>query len=216
MERREIILKHRKKKTTKFAVFTCDCGCRFISRYISYKLPKCPECTKPKKPNVIYKKKNSRLSNGFSGHPLSYTWNCMKYRCYNKTRSNYHNYGGRGITVCDEWLNSFDVFFSWAIKAGWKQGLYIDRIDNNKGYCPENCRFVSSKISCRNKGKMSNNKSGYSGVFLDKKNKKWRSIIFVDGNNISIGGFNSAYDAAKARDEFIIEYQLEGFNLQVL
>ena len=68
-------------------------------------------------------------------------------------RSNraYSDYGGRGITVCEQWDKNFKEFFDWSLANGWKEGLSIDRIDNNKGYNPENCRFVNSVIQARNK-----------------------------------------------------------------
>ena len=74
----------------------------------------------------------------------------MKQRCYNKNKDNYKWYGGRGISVCDEWLNNFMSFYDWSINNGYKDGLKIDRIDVNKNYCPENCRFITQKEQCRN------------------------------------------------------------------
>lgn len=75
----------------------------------------------------------------------------MKSRCYNKNNNKYKNYGGRGISVCNDWRNDFSKFFSWAKNNGYKKGLTIDRIDVNGNYCPENCRWVDYKQQARNK-----------------------------------------------------------------
>jgi hypothetical protein len=63
----------------------------------------------------------------------------------------YKYYGGRGIFVCNEWLYNFENFHEWAMKNGWTPDLEVDRIDNNKGYSPENCRCVSGEVNARNK-----------------------------------------------------------------
>ncbi len=77
-------------------------------------------------------------------------WAAMKQRCLNPNNKRYHDYGGRGITISESWME-YDEFYAWAIEHGYKRGLDIDRIDNNKGYSPDNCRFVTRKQNCRNK-----------------------------------------------------------------
>lgn len=89
-------------------------------------------------------------------HKLSHTklWDTyygMKSRCYDKTDKRYSDYGGRGIEICPEWLENFENFVSWSLENGFDDNLQIDRIDNDSGYSPQNCRWISIKENCRNR-----------------------------------------------------------------
>ena len=77
-------------------------------------------------------------------------YNNMKIRCYNKNTPYYHRYGGRGVTVCNEWLKDFELFTAWHKKT-YIEGMTLDRINNNKGYSPSNCRWVSMKVQSNNR-----------------------------------------------------------------
>lgn len=90
------------------------------------------------------------LTHGKTNTRLHNIWSGMKERCYNQNCEKYHLYGGRGVSICDEWKNSFETFYSWAITNGYKEGLSIDRIDNQKGYFPENCRWLTQAEQMRN------------------------------------------------------------------
>lgn len=90
-------------------------------------------------------------SHGLRNHPLYPIWHAMVDRCLNERSSAYKYYGGRGITVCDEWSKVPTQFIEWAMLHGWKKGLEIDRVDNNGGYYPDNCRFVDRKTNQRNR-----------------------------------------------------------------
>ena len=87
---------------------------------------------------------------GLSHHPLNTIWRCMRRRCNNPSNASYQRYGAKGINVCEEW-NDFEAFYNWAISNGWANGLSIDRIDNSRGYSPDNCRFVTAKEQSRNR-----------------------------------------------------------------
>ena len=75
----------------------------------------------------------------------------MRERCYDKNSKPFKNYGGRGISICDEWKNDFAAFRDWALANGYREDLSIDRIDVNGNYCPENCRWVSLEDQQKNK-----------------------------------------------------------------
>ena len=78
-------------------------------------------------------------------------WLGIKYRCYHKKFEKYKYYGGRGIKVCDEWLNSFESFENWAQQNGYNDNLTIDRIDVNGNYEPSNCRWTTQEVQQNNK-----------------------------------------------------------------
>lgn len=82
---------------------------------------------------------------------LYFIFNQMKQRCYNPKNKRYKNYGGRGIKICDEWLDNQNLFFEWSLSNGYNDTLTIDRIDCNKGYEPNNCRWVTQKFQQNNR-----------------------------------------------------------------
>jgi hypothetical protein len=87
---------------------------------------------------------------GQSKSKLYHVWLSMRERCSNENHKSYKHYGAKGIKVCHDWNNSFVSFSEFAISNGYKEGLTIDRIDVNKGYSPNNCRFVTTKDQNRN------------------------------------------------------------------
>lgn len=99
-------------------------------------------CTKHGKARTVSGKRTCKLYS---------VWDGMKQRCQNPNSSAYKWYGARGIKVCEQWKNNFESFYEWAIKSGYKEGLQIDRIDSNKSYYPENCRWATPKEQAYNK-----------------------------------------------------------------
>ncbi|MCL6479319.1 MAG: AP2 domain-containing protein [Peptococcaceae bacterium] len=135
---------------------TRSCGCLF--REINRK--------KPLKHGLTMNKERLRLYN---------IWSAMKARCQNPNNSTYHSYGGRGIKVCDEWLE-FKPFYEWAISNGYNDGLTIDRRDNNGNYEPSNYRWVTPKEQSKNTRR--NHPISYNGQ--TKLLSEWSKELGID------------------------------------
>ena len=140
---------HNTKGKTKWLCI-CDCGDLAEVRLNSLQQGAIKSCGCYRK-ETTKKLGKSCKKHGLTGSRLYHIWRCMKIRCYNKNAPYYKNYGGRGITICDEWRNDFKVFYNWAINNGYQENLTIDRIDVNGNYEPNNCRFISTKEQCNNK-----------------------------------------------------------------
>lgn len=95
-------------------------------------------------------RKELRTTHGLHGHPLYATWAGMIARCQNPKHNSFERYGGRGIMVCAEW-NEPSAFIAWAIDNGWTPGLQLDRRENDQGYSPSNCRFVTPDENANNR-----------------------------------------------------------------
>lgn len=93
----------------------------------------------------------SVTTHGETGTRLHRIWKAMHTRCYNRNSPAYGYYGGRGISICDEWKNSYIAFRDWALTHGYSDELTIDRIDNNLGYSPDNCRWATMAQQNENK-----------------------------------------------------------------
>lgn len=143
--------------------------------------------------------KQTHEMHGYSKHILYRAWDNIKTRCYNKNCKYYKYYGGRGITIYKEWVNDPKAFIEWALNNGWKQGLEIDRKDNNGNYDPSNCRFIThAENMCNTRLLWSHNTSGFNGVSYQKNIKKWEAYITVDNRKKRIGYFATPELAAKA------------------
>jgi hypothetical protein len=111
-------------------------------------------------------------THGLSKHPIHKLWFKIKERCYNPNCQSYPIYGGRGIAMCQEWLDNFQTFYDWATNNGYKRGLQIDRFPDQSGnYEPGNCRFVTSK---------ENNRNRRDNVYLDYQGKRYSLPEFIE------------------------------------
>ena len=128
----------------------CDCGNETVVRaaYLNNGHTTSCGCYHRERVSV---RKSPNIKHGESQSRLYKIWCCMKDRCYRPKNTCYKYYGGRGITICDEWRNDFSTFHNWALANGYREDLTIDRKDNDKGYSPENCRWVDRKTQIENR-----------------------------------------------------------------
>jgi hypothetical protein len=134
-------------------------------------------------------------------HPLYSIWGAMKDRCCNTDSPGYVNYGGRGITVCAEWISSFEQF---ALDMGEKPSKYhsLDRINNDAGYSKDNCRWATKSQQMLNRRRFKNNTSGVRGV-ATKSNGTFIARHDINGVRYHLGYFQNIDDAAAYRKRFI-------------
>lgn len=124
----------------------CDCGNEVAVRPDQLKSGKTKSCGCYNKERVI----ETHTTHKGSHDRLYKKWSSMKNRCNNPRYKQYGDYGGRGIKVCQEWYD-YGVFREWCLSHGYTIGLQLDRIDNNKGYEPDNCRFISRVENMNNR-----------------------------------------------------------------
>lgn len=131
-------------------------------------------------------------------------WIGMKRRCNNPNSSRYKDYGGRGITVCERWM----VVENFLTDMGERPTIEhsLDRKNNEGNYEPSNCRWATHEEQNQNQRLSKNNKSGYSGVFWNKRASKWQVQITVKAKNKHLGFYENLKDAIVARKEAEVHY----------
>lgn len=181
-------------KKVRMAVFEC-CNCqKHFEAVVSKKAESqqfCKDC------NGISNRKPNR------DHKLYKVWTDTrgKLKCTDARR---HAYLDQGITMCKEWDLSFDLFYDWALNNGYKEGLTIDRIDNNLGYFPENCRWVSHSVQMANQRVIKRtNTTGYKGI-AKINDRKWTVTVTYEFKRFGLGSFKTPLEAAKAYDSFVV------------
>lgn len=146
------------------------------------------------------------FKHGLESHRFYSTWHNMIQRCTNPNHKAYKNYGGRGITVCEEWVDVAN-FVAWAERTHPNiSGVSLDRIDNDKGYSPENCRWADTFTQAINQRIGGNNTSGYVGVNSNGAN--WMARITVNNKRVCLGSFLTIEEAVQVRDNYIIDNEL--------
>ena len=129
-------------------------------------------------------------------HYLYNTWYKIKQRCFDETNHAYKNYGGRGITMCNEWKNSFETFVK---DMGERpKGASVDRIDNQGNYEPSNCRWATKAEQSRNRRVYSTSKTGYSGI---RETKAGTFQVRTRNDRVVLGCFETLEEAIKAQKE---------------
>lgn len=129
------------------AIVRCDCGMVFDANLRSVRRGRTRSCG--------CLRLDAITKHGLSSHPLYQVHSAMNQRCSDRNPKVWSTYGGRGITVCKAWRGKSGVanFIKWCEANGYEHGLDIDRKDNDKGYSPSNCRFVTRSVNCNNKRK---------------------------------------------------------------
>lgn len=156
-----VLKRAEKKNGNRHARWVCECDCGNVVVVSSDKLRNgdtrscgCYKIEKATERISNYnaeEHENPNLIHGMSGTRLYWAYFHMLERCYNENINNYKNYGGRGITVCNEWRKSPKAFIEWALLNGYGDDLTIDRIDVSGNYEPLNCRWVDMKTQANNK-----------------------------------------------------------------
>ena len=191
---------HRCGTRSRTAVFECVCGYRQRIRVQSVKSGKTASCG-----CVLYGRRDENgRTHGMSKVPGYDAWKAMVQRCYKENHEFFHMYGGRGIKVCDRWLETIDGVKNFLEDMGERpRGGTLDRIDTNGDYEPENCLWRSQSYQCFNQRPRKKKPGGRVGVNRDKN--KWVATIKKDRVQYR-ESYDSFEEAVRAREEMEIRF----------
>jgi hypothetical protein len=177
----------------------CDCGKVKVidGRRLRDKLTKSCGCLKTDK--LI--KRNTK--HGMCGTPIHNVWKAIIQRCENNKNKQYCLYGARGINVCVVW-HEFDNFYKDMGEC--PLGLTIERVDNNKGYYKENCEWATYIAQARNRRTRRDSKSGITGIYWNKRDRKYQVEISANGKRNYIGCFMNLDEVKIAREQAERQY----------
>ena len=195
--------KSRQKR--KFGLYECQyCMNEFEANSYNIKYSKvAPSCGCQQ-----YRPREGSVKHNLAKHRFYSTWAKMIHRCSNPNSNDYKYYGGRGITVCEEWLDVRN-FITWCdLTHPNITGVSLDRIDVDGNYEPSNCRWADASTQSLNQRISKNNTTGFVGVDFRLGENKYIARITVLGDRVYLGYFDSIEEAVQARDNYITQNNL--------